>query len=61
MISEWTRHTLVIEQLEKAHAQAALDAAVLRMGRTPHGSRLTVFSLVEAVRRLTPAALRPER
>jgi hypothetical protein len=61
MISEWTRHTLVIEQLEKAHAQAALDAAVARSDHTPRGSLLTFLGLAQTVmrlaRRVTPAAV----
>lgn len=65
MISEWTRHTLVIEQLEKAHAQAALDAAVAQSDRTPSVPRLTFLGLAAAVRRLAgrvaPAAVRLER
>ena len=65
MISEQARHNLVIEQLEKAYAQAALDAAVLRGDRTPSGPRLTVASFVETIRRLTgwltQAATRSER
>ena len=65
MISEWTRHTLVIEQLERAHTQVALEAATLRGDRTPSGPRLTVAGLAEAVRRLirwyAPAPIQPKR